>query len=129
MKKVLAFCAILLFAACGKSEQPGTAPGEQGETAEKSNTQQPQVEIISPKQRATVPANQPIDLKYKVTPSPEGNHVHIYVDEGGPNIVMNLGGTYTISALQPGRHTIKVEEVTSEHKPTGNAATVKVTAQ
>jgi hypothetical protein len=87
------------------------------------------IEIISPAEGSTVAANQPLELKYKVNPSPQGNHVHISVDQGRPAVVRQMEGTFETDPLSPGEHTINIMEATSGHSPTGVEATLHVRAE
>jgi len=87
------------------------------------------IEIMSPTEGSTVAANQPLELKYKVNASPQGNHVHISVDQGRPAVVRQMEGTFEIDPLSPGEHTIKIIEATSGHAPTGVEATLHVRAE
>ena len=87
------------------------------------------IEIMSPAEGSTVAANQPLELKYKVTPSPQGNHVHISVDQGRPAVVRQMEGTFEIDPLSPGEHSIKIMEATSGHSPTGVETTLHVRAE
>ena len=68
-------------------------------------------------------------MKYKVTKSPNGDHVHISVDNGNPDVVRKLEGTYQVGPLSPGDHTITIKEATSNHSPTGVEASIHVKAQ
>ena len=68
-------------------------------------------------------------MKYKVTKSPDGNHVHIFVDNGKPEVVRQMEGTYQVGPLSPGDHTITIMEVTSNHSPTGVKAMTHVKAE
>lgn len=87
------------------------------------------IAIMSPKDGAMVKANEPVELKYKVDKSPNGNHVHISVDGGKPDVVRQLEGTHEVGPLSPGDHTITIMEVTSNHSPTGLQAMIHVKAE
>jgi hypothetical protein len=82
------------------------------------------VAILHPAEDATVSSKQPVELQYRVEESTKGDHVHISVDNGKPDIVRALSGTYQIAALSPGDHAITVAEVTRNHVATGNQATL-----
>ena len=85
--------------------------------------------IMSPKEGEEVAANTPLTIQYEATPGANGDHVHIIVDGGSPEVVKQLSGSYTLPALAPGEHTITIMLVTSEHKPTGVEASIHVTAK
>lgn len=107
------------LAGCGghkeHSQTSSLAPGE--------------VKIYAPRDGATVPADKPVAVEYEASLSPRGDHLHVTVDGGKPDIVKQLKGTRTVGPLSPGEHTILVTEVTREHTPTGNDASVTVTAK
>lgn len=100
-----------------------TACGDLDGNAQAAN---PQVAITAPAPEARLPAHQPIALSYHVDPSVNGDHVHIMVDNGAPVIVKNLGGTYALEGLPPGIHTVRVQEVTRGHGPTGHEARLQL---
>ncbi len=87
------------------------------------------VTIMTPANGAKVAANAPFSVEYAVTPSPQGNHVHIYIDNGKPDVVKTMKGFYSVKALAAGPHTITIKEVTSGHSDTGVEASVQVVAE
>jgi len=117
------FTACALLTACGYDNDSASMKGNSGMKGGGS------IDIMSPADGATVKANQPVELKYKVNKSPDGNHVHISVDGGKPDVVRQLEGTHEVGPLSPGDHTITIMEVTSNHSPTGVQAMIHVKAE
>ena len=120
---IVIFTACLMLTACGKGNNSASMSGDAGMKGGGS------IDIMSPADGATVKANEPVELKYKVVKSPEGNHVHISVDGGKPDVVKQMEGTHEVGPLSPGDHTITIMEVTSNHSPTGNKAMIHVKAE
>ena len=90
------------------------------------------ITILSPKAGAVLKSGVETPLEYNLHLSPEGHHLHVYVDEGSPIIVRNVSGcpcTMTLPALSPGQHTIVIKEAKAGHSPTGVEGSVTVTAR
>lgn len=113
-------CLTVCLAACGGSNE---------DTPRASVLAPAEVRITAPEDGATVPANSPVSIKYEARLSPRGDHLHISVDGGPPDVVKQLKGSHTIGPLPPGRHTVTVTEVTPEHVPTGHDATINIVAK
>ncbi len=87
------------------------------------------VSIISPKTDAVLKSGAANKLEFDVKLGPNGNHVHIYVDNGSPIVDRDIGYcpcTIDLPKLSPGKHTIAVKEATSAHALTGAQASVTV---
>ena len=121
-KILIVLFTTMLLTACGQGNNGSSSMGGGGNGGGS-------IDIMSPADGATVKANEPVELKYKVNKSPEGNHVHISVDGGKPDVVRQMEGTHEVGPLSPGDHTITIMEVTSGHSPTGNEATIHVKAE
>jgi hypothetical protein len=65
-------------------------------------------------------------VDYEVIPGPNGDHVHLYVDNKEAAILRQLKGSYTLAALLPGAHDICVKVVNKGHTPIGLEQCVKV---
>ncbi len=90
------------------------------------------VSIISPKKDAVLKSDAANKLEFDVKLGPNGNHVHIYVDNGSPIVDRDIGYcpcTIDLPKLSPGKHTIAVKEATAAHALTGAQATVTVTVK
>lgn len=90
------------------------------------------ITIISPKDGAQLESGSGNELEYNVELSPNGNHLHVYVDDGDPMIVRSVSGcpcSVSLPDLEPGEHEIVVKEATSSHAMTGVEASVDFTVK
>lgn len=86
------------------------------------------ITIISPKEGAVLSGGGN-KLEYDVHLSPNGSHLHIYVDNQDPIIGKNVSNcpcSVALPALAAGKHTIAVKEATAGHALTGVQSTVTV---
>jgi hypothetical protein len=85
------------------------------------------ITIISPANGAVLQSGSGNKLEFNVHLSPDGNHVHIYVDDQHPIVDRDVGHcpcSIDLPQLSPGKHTIAVKEATSSHALTGVEGTV-----
>jgi hypothetical protein len=71
-------------------------------------------------------------LEFNVHLSPNGNHVHIYVDDQAPIVFRDVSHcpcSIDLPTLSSGKHTITVKEATSSHAMTGVQGTVTATVK
>lgn len=71
-------------------------------------------------------------LAFNVDLSPNGHHVHVYVDDQDPIVFRNVSHcpcSIALPKLSSGRHTIVVKEATSGHAMTGVQGAVTVTVK
>ncbi len=89
------------------------------------------ITITSPANGAVLQSGTGNKLVFNVHLSPDGNHVHIYVDDQHPIVDRDVSCPCTVDLpnLSPGKHTIVVKEATSSHALTGVESTVKATVQ
>ena len=90
------------------------------------------ITITSPANGATIQGNALNKLDFNVKLSPNGNHLHIYVDDGNPIIDRDIGHcpcSIDLPKLAPGKHVIAVKEATVSHALTGVESAVTVTSQ
>ena len=88
--------------------------------------------IVSPTNGAMLDSGSGIKLTYNVKLSPNGNHLHIYVDDQSPIIDRNVSGcpcSLTLPDLSSGMHEVAVKEATVHHELTGLEAEVKFTVK
>ncbi len=86
------------------------------------------ITIISPKDGAVLGGGGN-KLEYNVHLSPNGNHLHIYIDNQDPIIGKNVSNcpcSIGLPALATGKHVIVVKEATAGHALTGVQSTVTV---
>ncbi len=90
------------------------------------------ITIISPKDGSELMSGSGDKLEYNVQLSPNGNHLHVYVDGGKPMIVRNVSGcpcSVDLPDLSSGKHEIVIKEATSSHAMTGLDATTSFTVK
>jgi hypothetical protein len=88
--------------------------------------------ITSPANGAVLHSGSGNKLEFSVHLSPDGNHVHIYVDDEHPIVdrdVSHCPCSIDLPQLSPGKHTIVVKEATSSHALTGVQGSVTTTVQ
>jgi hypothetical protein len=71
-------------------------------------------------------------LEFNIHLSPNGNHVHVYVDDQAPIVYRDVSHcpcSIELPKLSAGKHTIVVKEATSGHAMTGVEGTVTVTVK
>ena len=91
--------------------------------------QEASVTILSPMEGAQLMGGEgPHMLDYKVEPGPNGDHVHVYVDDAEVGILRELSGSYPLKGLTPGAHAICIKVVNKAHTPIGVEKCVNVTA-
>jgi hypothetical protein len=71
-------------------------------------------------------------LEFNVHLSPNGNHVHVYIDDQAPIVFRDVShnpSSIDLPKLSSGKHTIVVKEATSSHAMTGVQGSVSVTVK
>jgi hypothetical protein len=87
------------------------------------------ITITSPKDGAELTSGSGNKLEYNIVLSPDGNHLHVYIDDQKPIIDRDVSGcpcSLDLPDLSPGKHKIVMKEATSSHDMTGVEATVTV---
>lgn len=92
-----------------------------------SFAQNTSVKITSPVDGSQLDATAKNTVAYEVTPGPNGDHVHQYVDNKEAAILRQLKGSHALASLSPGRHDICIKVVNKGHTPIGEDQCVKVT--
>lgn len=90
------------------------------------------ISIISPANDAVLSSGSGNKLKYNITLSPNGNHIHVYVDNMRPIIDRKVSGcpcSLDLPNLSAGEHTIVMKEATAGHSLTGLETSVSVTVK
>ncbi len=85
------------------------------------------IKILAPTDGKVLKSERGDKLKYDVQLSPDGNHLHVYVDNDKPIIDRKVKGcpcAITLPRLSPGKHTIAVKEATKHHHLTGLMSSV-----
>jgi len=84
------------------------------------------VTISSPANGAVVSKDVNVELNYAAVPGPEGDHLHLYLDEKRIDILHPMKGTADVGMLDPGKHHICLTVNTRGHAPTGAEACIDV---
>ena len=90
------------------------------------------ITITSPANGAVLPSGSGNKLAFNVHLGPNGNHVHIYVDDQNPIVFRDASHcpcSIDLPKLSSGKHTIVVKEATSGHAMTGVEASVTATVK
>ena len=116
----LAALAVALLGACGGGGAPADASGSQTRPHSPA-----QIGILSPRNGEVVHGDKlsvRLSLRHgRIVPAtttdiePDKGHVHVSLD--GSIVSMNYGLRDTISGVEPGTHTLRVEFVASDHLP------------
>ena len=86
------------------------------------------IDILSPRDGAVLHSGTGNKLEYNVTLGPDGNHLHVYVDNQDPIVdreVSHCPCSIDLPELAPGSHVISVKEATASHVLTGLQSSVK----
>ncbi len=112
------------FAACGVAVVSGVLalPGT-------ALAQEASVQILSPRDGATLDVMDQHRIEYAVVAGPRGDHVHVYVDDKEVGILRQLTGSYLFETLPEGAHTLCIKVVNRAHVPIGVEDCVRVTVE
>jgi hypothetical protein len=84
------------------------------------------VKIIAPADGATLDAMAQNKIAYEVSRGPDGDHIHLYIDDDEAALLRQLKGTYTLEGLSPGTHRLCIKLVNKNHTPIGVETCIKV---
>lgn len=87
------------------------------------------VSIISPKDGDKLDVMAQNKIEYEVVPGPQGDHVHVYVDDEEVGILRQLKGSYTFENLPTGLRHICIKVVNKAHVPIGVERCVHVNVE
>jgi len=90
------------------------------------------ITITSPVNDAVLQSATGNKLEFNVHLSPNGNHVHVYVDDQDPIVFRDVSHcpcSIALPKLSSGKHTIVVKESTSSHAMTGVQSSVTATVK
>lgn len=90
---------------------------------------EPSAKITFPPNGAKLDAMSLNRVDYEVSPGPNGDHVHLYVDNKEAAILRKLSGSHALESLPSGMHTLCVKVVNKAHVPIGVEQCVKVTVE
>lgn len=98
-------------------------------TTATSSAETGKVTISSPASGAMFSAKNKILIDYELTPSSNGDHLHLNVDGKREDILRKMKGTADVGSLSKGKHTICLYENTKSHAPTGAESCVDVVVE
>lgn len=84
------------------------------------------VTISSPPDGAKISRKSKIEVSYEAAPGPNGDHVHLYVDDKEAVVLRKLKGNHTVEPLDPGKHAICIKIVNKGHTPIGVQACTNI---
>lgn len=90
------------------------------------------ITVMSPKDGSMITAGSPTKLMYNVKLSPEGNHLHVYVDDQKPIVDRDVTGcpcSVELPMLSAGKHMVVIKEARADHSLTGVMASTTVTVK
>ncbi len=87
------------------------------------------IKMLSPVNGAQLSAGTPVVLSYDVTLAPNGNHIHVYVDNHMAGLSHELKGNFSVGKLASGTHTICIKEATAAHVLIGVNRCIVVTVK
>lgn len=90
------------------------------------------ITITSPANGAMLASGNGNKLDFNVHLGPNGNHVHIYIDDQNPIVYRDVAHcpcSIELPDLMSGKHTIVIKEATASHAMTGVQASVTATVK
>jgi len=90
------------------------------------------IKITSPANGAVLASDSGNKLEFNVHLGPNGNHVHIYVDDQNPIVDRDINHcpcSIDLPVLTSGKHTVAIKEATVSHALTGVQDSVAFTVK
>lgn len=91
-----------------------------------ARSEEGKVTILAPEAGAVLTGTGAHQLQYNVAPGPNGEHIHVYVDDKEVGVLRTLKGSYPLEGLASGARTICIKVVNKAHTPVGVDGCVKV---
>lgn len=89
----------------------------------------PYAKITYPRDGEKLGAASRKQIDYEVDPGPQGDHVHLYVDNGEAAVLRKLAGSHPLESVPPGPHALCIKVVNKAHVPIGVDKCIKVTVE
>ena len=89
----------------------------------------PYAKITYPHEGEKLGAMSRKQIAYEVDPGPQGDHIHLYVDNKEAVILRKLAGSHPLDSMVPGPHTLCIKVVNKAHVPIGVEQCVKVNVE
>jgi hypothetical protein len=87
------------------------------------------ITISAPANGATVGQNDDVEIIYEAVLGPNGDHLHLYLDNKRIDVLHQLKGKADVGLIPTGKHKICLAENTSSHVPTGVETCIDVTSK
>lgn len=87
------------------------------------------ITIKTPADGATVSQDADTEVAYSATLGPNGDHLHIYLDNKRIDVLHQLEGKADVGYIPPGEHKICIAENTRSHVATGVETCISVTSK
>lgn len=94
-----------------------------------ANSDEASVSITSPSDGETLDIMEQQRIVYDVVPGPDGDHVHVYIDDEEVGILRQLTGSYVFESMPEGDHTLCIKVVNKAHVPIGVEQCIDVTVE
>ncbi len=121
-----ALFALSLLTACGGE---GKLDFQTDFQAVDSDLPSPLIEVYTPLNGSTIPANSGFVVDYAVVRGKGGDYVEIHIDQQEPMRVNSLKGRHWMKGLSPGRYALLIVEYAADGKKTGGVARIEITAE
>jgi hypothetical protein len=87
------------------------------------------ITISAPANDSTVSQNDDVEITYEAILGPNGDHLHLYLDNKRIDVLHQLKGKADVGMIPAGSHKICLAENTSSHVPTGVETCINVTSK
>jgi hypothetical protein len=87
------------------------------------------ITISAPSDGAMVGQNDDVEITYEAVLGPDGDHLHLYLDNKRIDVLHQLKGKADVGLIPTGKHRICLAENTSSHVPTGLETCIDVTSK
>ena len=87
------------------------------------------VTISAPDDGSTITPNDNVEITYAAVFSPNGDHLHLYLDKKRLDVLRQAKGKADVGMIPAGEHRICIEENTKGHVPTGSQACINITSK
>jgi hypothetical protein len=87
------------------------------------------ITISAPANDATVGQNDDVEITYEAVLGPNGDHLHLYLDNKRIDVLHQLKGKADVGLIPPGSHKICLAENTSSHVPTGVETCISINSK
>jgi len=87
------------------------------------------ITISTPADGATVASSDNVEITYEASFSPDGDHLHLYLDKKRLDVLRQPKGKADVGMIPVGEHRICLVENTKGHVPTDSEACIDITSK